>query len=217
MPTNSPDQQITTPTDPDVADNPFAFVDFLADVENRLVRRYTNDADRTARDLSPAAGQVTWNGTMLDLYDGTRYREILPVFSQLTVDSAANNTTGFVNTGLSVPIRSNGGYEMDVRVAYASPATADIKFQWTTPVLMGARYTYTGIPQAGAAFLDQVATEATVLNMEGAATDKTVFMKGVITNGANAGNLVLQFAQFAASGTPTLIRARSYIKLTRIA
>src|SRR6187402_977491 len=72
MPTVTPDQGLSLPVDADTADNPVAFSNFVAGVEPRLVRLYTNEADRTARQLVVAENELSGLGTenRLEVYNG---------------------------------------------------------------------------------------------------------------------------------------------------
>ena len=75
MSTVTPDQGIVIPIGTDAADNPQAFIDQTAGVESRLVLRYTNLADRTARHTAPVEGQITDLAaeSRMDAYDGDGY------------------------------------------------------------------------------------------------------------------------------------------------
>jgi len=219
MPTNTADQQIPLPVDADTADNPTAFTNYTGVVENRLVRRYTNDADRTARDTSPAAGEITYNGTTMDWTDSVpRYREITPLFSRLTSDSApVNNSTTFANTGISFPVRANAVYDFQNRLLCSSATGPDIKFQWTFPAGLTMNYMALGIAVAGSALTFQNAIQTTVPAFEGSGSDFTVLFQGLVIVGGTAGTLLLQFTQNSAVASNTLIRAQSYGTLIRVA
>lgn len=218
MPTNTADQQIPLPIDADTADAPVAFTSYTGVVENRLVRRYTNDADRTARDTAPVKGQLTHNNTTLDLYDGVLYREIPPLFSRLSADSAAvNNSAVLVNSGISFPVRANAIYEFRTRQLCSSGTTPDIKFGFTFPVGLTMVYVGMGIPVAGANITYQNLIQTSNPTFEGAGADFTVLFMGLIVVGVNAGTLALQFAQATANASNTILRAQTYGVLHRVA
>ena len=101
MPSNTTDQQITRPIGTDGAANPLAFTDMLADVETRLVLKYTTTADRAARHTAPIENDLTGLSTnnRFDVYDGANYVSLnarsFHGFAVRTVDGTAG--TGLVN------------------------------------------------------------------------------------------------------------------------
>mgnify|MGYP000288100603 CR=1 FL=1 len=94
MPTDTPDQQITTPVDADAADAPVGFLATVADVEPRLVRRYVDEADRTARMLSLTENAVSTLGTenRAEIYDGAAHVSLVTraVYARSRVTATQN-------------------------------------------------------------------------------------------------------------------------------
>src|SRR5687768_12551976 len=157
MSTNTPDQQITIPVGTDIADNPLAFVNQTADIETRLVLKYTNAADRAVRHTAPIEGDLTGLATenRYDVYNGAAYVSLYTRsfhgFARRTVDGSAgtgqvNNSTALVNDPLIVVAVDTGAtYEWEATIFYDSSTTADIKFAWTTPTFSSMRWTCTAL------------------------------------------------------------------------
>lgn len=231
MPTNTPDQQITIPIGTDAADNPQAFIDQIADVETRLVLKYTTTADRAARHTAPIENDLTGLSTnnRYDVYDGANYVSLdarsYHGFAVRTVNGTAgtglvNNTTVLVNDPLQVVALDSGArYMWEAMQFYDSSGTADIKFAFTTPTFSSMRWGGIGVATAGLTDI-QVGTAnasgtAIAYGGNGVGTTLTLKIEGYIVTTA-AGNLQLQFAQQVADPTDTVIRNGSYLKVWRM-
>lgn len=231
MPTNTTDQQITIPIGTDGADNPQAFIDQMADVETRLVLKYTNAADRTVRHTAPIEGDLTGLATenRYDAYNGANYVSLnarsYHGFAQRTVDGTAgtglvNNVTVLVNDPLQVvALESGARYIWEAMQFYDSSTIADIKFAFTTPTFSAMRWGGIGAGTAGLTDI-QVGTAnasgtAVAFGGNGVGTTLMVKIEGYIVTTA-AGNLQLQFAQNAADPTNTVLRNGCYLKATRM-
>ena len=135
MPTNTADQQIPIPANPDLAANPSAMTSMVAPIESRLVRRYTTAADQAARDLAPVAGQIShqadtgrvhkYNGSALvslsrhSWWDFLqRASDAVPVNNSVTLGSDAI---------LKSTLLTGATYMFDGRIYYDSSVTADFK------------------------------------------------------------------------------------------
>jgi len=228
MPTNSPDQQITTPNGPDPAVAPQDFLDFLADVETRLVKRYTNEADRTARNPAPPDGEVSFLAD-IDRWDrrqGAAWWEMFPLFARkLTETQVVNNSTALVpDSHLLLPVQINGVYEVTGLAVWDSGTTADIKFSWTGPA--GAtmpRWTVmstdTGVAtQVGNYNSAPAAALGSTLARNGAGIGTFVagLIKGLLVVAGTAGTLTLTWAQNALEVVNTRIKTDSYLRLDRV-
>lgn len=235
MSTNTPDQQITLPAGPDLANNPLAFTDMIADVETRLVLKYTNVADRTARHTAPIENDLTGLATenRYDSYDGTNYVSLFArgshVFVRRTADGtpgsgAVNNNTTLQNEPVLLGAVSTGAtYMWEAGVFYDSSATADIKFAFTTPTFSAMRWSINGL--ATSATTNEGDVKIATVNVSGTSTQvggigvgTIVFakMEGYIVTTA-AGNIQLQFAQQTLDATQTTIRNGSYLRIWRMA
>lgn len=231
MPTNTTDQQITIPIGTDGADNPQAFIDQMADVETRLVLKYTTVADRAARHTAPIENDLTGLSTenRYDTYNGAAYVSLearsYHGWGLRGVDGTAgtglvNNVTVLVNDPLqAVALDAGATYKFQAVQFYDSSAVADIKFAFTVPAFTAFRWGGIGAGVAGTTDI-QVGTATTsggvlAFGGNGVGTTVTAILEGFITTSA-AGNLQLQFAQNAADPTNTVLRNGSYVRAWRM-
>lgn len=231
MPANTPDQQITYPVGTDLADNPNAFLDMLADAEQRMVRLYTNLADRAARQLVVAENEISGLASedRLDVYDGAANISLgARSYSSLlrrTADAAAiNNSTVLVSDAvLTAPVVTGARYGWECGVFFDGDSAGDIKFAFTTPTFSTMRWSGTGLSAAATGSTASVKIAGALVSGTsvdwgtfGTGTANTTFWlaSGYIVTTA-AGNIVLQYAQQAASATNTVVRAGSYLRVLR--
>lgn len=232
MPTDTPDQQITTPVDADGADAPVGFLASVADIEPRLVRRYTDEADRTARMLSLTENAVSTLATenRAEIYDGAAHVSLVTraVYARSRVTATQNvgpSNTALVNvTNMAVPLPAINGaiYQFRGVVWYNSNTTADIKFAFTMPA-GGAtmRWGMAGLATGAAGVtgdvsLASITASATSVSFGGAAADAMAVIEGEITMGTVAGDLQLQAAQATSDASSTNILPRSRLEAWRI-
>lgn len=231
MPVNTADQQITLPIGADAADNPLAFTNFVADVEQRLVRLYTNEADRTARRASVAENELSALADVdrVEVYTGAAdvslYRRSLYAF---LVKSASqiltqNNTTLQNVTDLVVAVPTAGSFSFRGVIYYDSSTTADIKFGFTFPAGGTLRWNGLGMVTTGTTTGD--ANFATVTGSgsaiayggAGVATVLACQIEGEYVAGGTAGNLQFQAAQNTGELTNSTINIRSRLEVWRYA
>lgn len=232
MSTNTPDQQITLPVGTDLADNPQAFNDMIADVETRLVLKYTNVADRTARHTGPIENDLTGLAAenRYDAYDGANYVSLesrgYHFYARRTTDGTpVNNSTALVNDPVLVGALQTGGtYQWQAGIFYDSSTTADIKFAFTTPTFAAGNMRWMGQGLATTATTNEGDVRIATVNVSGTATQfggigvSTIIfarLEGFITATSSA-NLQLQMAQQNLDATNTTIRTGSYLRAWRI-
>lgn len=230
MPNVDPDQGLVYPADPDLADNPSAFSTFIGGMINRLVRRYANAADRTAKDLAPAENQITALADVdrIEVYDGANYVSLyhraLYADIRLAADQTVNNSAALVNvTGFVFPVVTSGIYGWRVDMFYDSSTTEDIQFAFTWPGGSTTRWGGVNMMDVGATSPGVVknATQNTsgvaiTYGGSGAGTVITGGLFGEIQAGAN-GNVQMQFAQAAAAATNTVLRRSTRLQVWRFA
>lgn len=233
MSTNTPDQQITLPVGTDLADNPLAFTDMIADVETRLVLKYTNTADRAARHTAPIEGDLTGLATenRYDAYSGTAYVSLesrgYHFYVRRTTDSTpVNNSTVLVNDPVLVGSLDSGAtYQWQAGIFYDSGTTGDIKFAFTTPTFAAGNMRWMGQGLATTATSNEGDVRIATVNASGTSTQfggigvgTVIFarLEGFITT-TSAANLQLQFAQQVLEATNTTIRTGSYLRAWRTA
>lgn len=228
MPTNTADQQIPIPANPDLAANPSAMTSMVAPIESRLVRRYTTAADQAARDLAPVAGQIShqadtgrvhkYNGSALvslsrhSWWDFLqRASDAVPVNNSVTLGSDAI---------LKSTLLTGATYMFDGRIYYDSSVTADFKLAFLVPTFSFFKWGLTGRQAATATNFDpQVATTSDgPLIAGGNAVGTATFcdFSGHITTTA-AGDLQTRYAQGTLDATNTTVRSGSWLRVIRIA
>lgn len=233
MPANTADQQITYPVDLDSADAPVAFLASIADIEPRLVREYTNEADRTARMLDLTSGDIstlitpTIGSARTEVYNGTNHISLfsrgLYALARKNADEVINNSVTLQNDNdLLAALPTAGTFMFDLDLVYSATTVADIKITLTWPA--GATATWTAIGPAtgntgssGDANFGAVTASGTtaVFGGIGAATFLPLRVSGEITMGGTAGNLQLQWAQQNLEATNTTMWATSRMKVWR--
>lgn len=233
MSTNTPDQQITLPVGTDLADNPQAFTDMIADVETRLVLKYTTVADRTARHTAPIENDLTGLSTenRYDVYDGANYVSLASrgyhFYVRRTADGTpVNNSTVLVSDPVLVGSLTTGGtYQWEAGIFYDSSTTADIKFAFTTPTFAAGNMRWMGMGLATTAATNEGDVRIATVNVSGTATQfggigvgTQIFarLEGFIVATSTA-NLQLQMAQQNLDATNTTIRNGSYLRAWRVA
>lgn len=228
MPADTSDQQITYPIDGDSADNPAAFLAMLADVEPRLVREYTTEADRTTRMTALAANDISTlsapsvGSARAEVYNGSDHISLFTRALYANVRKAADEALPISTTTLQnddelfVPLPTAGTFAFEGRIIYDSATAADIKFAFTIPA--GASFTWGIIGPAttvssgiGDGNFNVTTSSATALTAGGSGVGvfTNALLWGEVTMGGTAGNLQLQWAQNTSDATVTTVRARS--------
>lgn len=228
MPLVTPDQGLSLPIDPDTADNPVAFNNFVAGVEPRLVRLYTNEADRTTRQLSVAENELSGLATenRVEVYDGTRNVSLHTRAVFLTTRVAADQILTASNTTLqnvtsmvvTLPATSGAIFRWRSVIFYDASTTADIKFAYTIPAAVTMRWGLNALSAGGTNPGYATATasaSALAAGGLGVATVNYAIIDGELTMGATGGALQLQAAQNTSDASVTTIFARSYMEIWR--
>lgn len=100
----------------------------------------------------------------------------------------------------------------------SGPATGDIKFAFTVPT--GASLVWSPAPywntSATVAVVSAVTASGSAVSMHTATSALIYVIKGIVANGANAGNLQLQWAQDTSNGSDTTVFAGSYAIFYRL-
>lgn len=222
MSANTTNQQITYPVGTDLADNPTAFLDMLADVEGRLVQRYTSDADRLARNPTPALGEmsIVTSNTWYDRWTGVKWLPCTVMSKAKVADQNVNNSTVVVNdTELFLPVpTANSRFAFRLGIRYVGNNTADIKFTFTGPA--GATITFGGIgPDTAATSGANASTNfvgaipPATLAYSGDASGAWMQIHGSLLTAAATGILQLQWAQNVANVSNTTVQAFSFIQM----
>lgn len=232
MPANTTDQQIQYPIGTDPADNPNAFLNMLAGVQQRLVRTYTSAADRTTRQIVVAENEISGLADVdrLDVYDGTRNvslaRRSYNNWARLSADSAPQNNTTAAVTALTctlAPVGTPATYVFEANIIYSSSAVADIKFGFQHAGL-GATLTWSAMGIANNAAGNSADMKNVVQFTSGLTDDFGGIGVGSglcwraighMTTSATADTLSLIWGQQNLDPTNTIIRTGSFLRVVR--
>lgn len=140
----------------------------------------------------------------------------LPIMARATADTSKTSNTTLGNvTGLAVAVAASTEYALDGYLAYTGNSTGDIKFAWTIPTGLTGHWGISSDDTTTPGDLKtSIATAyTTVITAGGGSLNATV--KGYMLT-SNAGTLQLQFAQNTSDGTATVVKAGSWIRLTKL-
>ncbi len=230
MPIVTPDQGLSLPIGADVADNPAAFNNFVAGIEPRLMRLYTSEADRTARQLVVAENELSGlaaenrvevhNGaTNISLHTRAVYLSTRVAADQILT---ASNTTpqNVTNMAAALPAIVGAIFRWRAHIFYEATTVADIKFDWTIPAGATMRWGLNCLAAAGVNPQYQTLSGSGTTMSAGALGIGTVLMalvEGEVTMAAAAGNLQLQAAQNTSDPSVTTVYARTGMEVWRTA
>lgn len=229
MPTDTADQQITLPVGADSADNPVTFVNTIADVESRLVRSYTNEADRTARMLSLSENAISTlaSENRAEIYSGVNHISLYTrslfgfAYKAASQTMTPSNTTPQNVTDLVVAMPAAGTFSFRGIIYYDSSIVADVKFAFTTAVAAVLRWNGNGVVvgsgTTGDGTFNTVTGSGATLSFggAGAGTVNCVQLEGEYVAAGNAGNFQFQASQNTSEASNTIIIARSRFEVWR--
>jgi hypothetical protein len=234
MPSNTTDQQIPRPVGTDSADNPVAITNQTAIIEQRLVRTYTNEADRTARMLILSENDISALAAedRIEAYSGTTHlslftRSLWADKFRITDATAINNSTTLVSDSVLVAaLPAAGRFHFDLTLFYDSSTTADIKVAFTIPAGATIRWGGQGPSTAvsagiGTGQFGVVIASGTSLPFGGSgvgtANTMMTIIRGTVVMGGTAGNLQTQYAQQTLDATNTVVREHSRLQVWKVA
>lgn len=235
MPADTTDQQITYPVDGDSADNPAAFLAMLGDVEPRLVREYTTEADRTTRMTALTSGDVSVltapsvGTARTEVYDGANHislyrRSMFGYIRKAADETVNNNATLQGDNELFLAVPTAGTFQFELNVLYSASTVADIKFAFTWPAGVTAFWSAMGLATGAGSLTGDCTFSFTNLGGTSVAfggiavgTPVPIRMFGEIIMGGTAGTLQLQWAQQNLEATNATVHSSSNFRLWRIA
>lgn len=230
MPTNSTDQGLVLPIDPDAADTPTMMQSYNGGAENRLFRRYTSEADRTARTVSTLENSVSSLADVdrAEISDGANWISLAHranyFVGMRSSDAAAiNNSTAFVSDAvMTVALATPATYMVDGSIYYDSSNAADFKMNLTWPGGTSGRVVVWGLDPAGTTQIGSLKQGVTTASgtsfvFIGAGVGTATFCKfeGRLVT-AGAGSLIVQYAQAGADATNTTVRSGSFLRVIRV-
>lgn len=230
MPAVTPDQGLSRPVDADAADNPVAFINFVAGVEPRLVRVYTDEADRAARQLVVAENNISGLGTenRIEVYNGTTnislHTRAVHTMTRIAVDqvltassTVLQNVTNMVAT---LPGTAGAIFAWRGHVFYDATTTADIKFAFTIPAAATMRWGMNALGPGGTnPIYTAITGSGTAISIGALGIGSVLYalFSGEVTMGATPGNLQMQAAQNTSDASVTTVFARSFMEVWRTA
>lgn len=139
-------------------------------------------------------------------------------------ESVTSSTTAQDDNELLFPIGPNSTWQVRFVIYCDGAQAGDIKTGLSVPA--GCTYLFSGhglvqTTASDAADNRLIGVDSGTLGFGvlagGTSVPSIVKMDALITNGATAGNVVLQWAQLASSGTATQVLAKSYLIAHRVA
>lgn len=211
--------------------------DFNVEIRDRfdalkagLVGDASTDADIVQRikmgtaAARPAAGEAgrlyyatdtkTWS-----IDNGTTWDRINQVVRKTTQEIISSQTLLQDDNELFLALAANEKLVFEALLFVEGPAGADIKIGFTVPT--GATIIWSGIGlistaadtgQLGTSTAIQTSGGSIIWGLLGGGAVIPVRLWGTVVNGANAGNLQLQFAQAVSDGSGIAINANSWLK-----
>jgi hypothetical protein len=219
MTTTTPNQGITEQLGADPANFPSAQASEIGGFENRLAQRYTNEADRTARNATPNENEISQlaaedraeifnSAAWISLYSRSLFQNV-----RRTTDAAnINNSTVLVSDGTLVTTfpAVTGIYQWEDTILYSSSQAGDYKVAY---LFTAGTVWWGGIGLAAAATattgdgqwaVNTVSDTAAAYG--GAAVGTKLILKvwGEISLTGTGTNLTLRYAQNTADATNTV-------------
>jgi hypothetical protein len=230
MPTNTPNQGIPIQNPGDPANLPAAQTAEVGVEENRLAQRYTNLADRTARNAAPNENEISSlvAEDRVEVFDSANWVSLHDrsfwSYIRKPTDQIVTNSTVLVNdTAFVTAVPAAGVFAWEHFVFYDSSTTEDISIAYTWPAGVSGRWGGVMLDVAagssvGSVKLNTQNTSGVATSYGGAGVGTIILGRlfGDITMGGTAGNLQFQFAQASAAATNTTVRARSWWRVWRV-
>lgn len=202
----------------DPANLPSAQVSWDSVMENRLVQRYLNEGDRTARNPAPNTGEESYliAEARAERFNGVNWissttRNLFQAVRRTTDAAAINNSVALVNDATLTTALPNvtGIYRFRDTIIYSSSQTADYKVAYTFPgtawwggngIAVGAA----GTTGDGQYAVTTVSGTSAPFGGANVGTRLILIVDGEVTLAGVGGNLVLQYAQQTLDATNTI-------------
>lgn len=133
-------------------------------------------------------------------------------------DESLSTSTAIQNDDeLFISVAASTKYKVEMWLVFNSPAAADFKLQWTTPVGVAGwwRPAATNLAAASETIYQGSLAWSGGAQIEGSASDKSIEVVGILVTAGTAGTLQFQWAQNSSSGTTT-VKANSVLTLRKI-
>lgn len=221
MPTPTSDQGIILPVGGDPADVPASMTTQTGGIETRLVKRYADAADRTARNPAPPNGEISYliNPGRFDGRRAGAWMELMPLFARKANEvQVRNNTLVLVNDDQLILPLQIGTYEFRCMIIHESGTTADfvagpIMITGTASTIDWQSWNFS---TAGAFTMDNFGAANTLAVQGGSGSFDPFYMTGLVTVTA-AGNFGVRWGQNALQAINTRVKIGSFITANRVA
>lgn len=172
------------------------------------------------------AGTIRWSGTDFEGYDGSDWRSFtsggsgggssgtpnLKTVVKTTNETVNNSATLQNDDELKFSIGADETWTYRFVLQANSGTTPDFRFAVTAPSGATCRVAY--IDPEGATSNGQYGCGVSTTTVSGNGGVDVYEITGAVTNGANAGDVTLQWAQFTANASNTIVYAGSYVVAT---
>lgn len=167
------------------------------------------------------AGTLRWTGTDFEGFDGISWLSLTDDYTgtpTININKTANesvtaSTTLQADDQLLFGVEANETWTFRFLIQASSPTAADLQFSVTAP--SGATCVIGASDTEGATSVANLGCGVSSGLIAGSGGNEVYEVVGTVVNGATAGNVVLNWAQFTSSGTTT-VRAGSYVFASRI-
>lgn len=151
---------------------------------------------------------------------------VRPLTAYRSTDATARSNTNTISSAadddvLTVPVEANGVYIAEGMIVYSTTDVADLRIAWGTPA--GATVVHTANGPAGnatssAAVSMRVSSDGTFAIIGGMAggTDMVASPLALIRISSTGGSVAFRWAQNTAEVSNTILRAGSWIRLTKV-
>ena len=135
-------------------------------------------------------------------------------------ESVTSSTVEQADDHLILPLLANEVWQFKFFIVYTGATAGDLKIRFTFPTSGDLRLMAIGTDTTDAVnvfFFSTTTSPSTSRTFGAEAAYRTISAEGVFVNGANAGNLALEWAQVASNATPTTIKANSTLWAVKLA
>jgi hypothetical protein len=162
----------------------------------------TSLSDLASAVTTPYAGQQVWNSGTSELliYNGTAWAPRQRTVMATTAQTNNNNTTLSSDAVLTFAVEASSQYRFDMLVIYKAGAVADFKFGFAIPASStldwsAAKLSPTDATEIVSAVALTLSDQTNNAGGGGAATARTMQIRGSIRTAGSAGSVTFRFAQ----------------------
>lgn len=146
--------------------------------------------------------------------DADELNAVLERMIRKTLDETVNNSNAYQDDDeLVISVAADSLYRAHLHVVYSSGTTPDFKITGTVPSGATApRWTW----HSASATPAQTAALTTGVILDGTGADAPLDAYGLVDTGGTSGVLQIRWAQSTANASNTIVRADSFLSLTKV-